>query len=76
MGSDADGSRLLPAPYGLSGKRIIPIVTHGGGGLGAAVETLRTYTNADVREGLNVYSSDVPSARQIIADYLKKNANE
>ena len=63
-------------PYDLSGKRIIPIVTHGGGGLGAAVETLRTYTNADVREGLNVYSSDVPSARQTIADYLKKNANE
>lgn len=63
-------------PYDLSGKRIIPIVTHGGGGLGAAVETLRTYTNADVREGLDVYSSDVPSARQTIADYLKKNANE
>ena len=72
MGSDADGSRLLPAPYDLSGKRIIPIVTHGGGGLGEAVETLRTYTNADVREGLDVYSSDVPSARARITEFLRK----
>lgn len=60
-------------PYDLSGKRILPIVTHGGGGLGEAVETLRTYTNANVREGLDVYSSDVPAARQTIADYLKNN---
>ena len=63
-------------PCDLSGKTILPIVTHGGGGLGRAADTLKTYTTADVRESLTVYGSNVPSARAEIAAYLKENAKE
>ena len=63
-------------PYDLSGKTILPIVTHGGGGPGKAADTLKTYTNADVREILAVYSSNVPSARRGITDYLRTYGKE
>ena len=56
----------------LSGKVIIPIVTHGGGGIGESLDNIKSSTNAKVLDCLSVYSSDIPASRQIIADFLKR----
>ena len=56
----------------LSGKTLIPIVTHGGGGEGKSLERIRQITQAKVMPPLSVYSSDIPAARRDIAQYLKK----
>ena len=55
----------------LTGKKIYPIVTHGGGGFGESVDALKSSTRADISRPLDIYSSDIPSARQIIFDWLK-----
>lgn len=53
---------------GFSGK-IYPIVTHGGGNFGNSIETLKKY--AEIGEPLEIYSSDVPTSRKIIVNWLK-----
>ncbi len=59
--------------YDLTGKNIIPIVTHGGGGIGDSFEVIKETTGAHLPDNpLDIYSSDIPSARQDIANYLKK----
>lgn len=55
----------------LSGKRIYPIVTHGGGGFGNSIETLKASTRADISEPLDIYSSDIPSSRKEILTWLE-----
>lgn len=57
--------------YNLSGKMIIPIVTHGGGGIGESVEDLKNAVNAKITKPLDIYSSDIPSSREEILQYLK-----
>ena len=58
--------------YDLTGKTIVPIVTHGGSGIGDSLAVIERTTNAKVvTEYLDIYSSDIPASRQIIADYLK-----
>ena len=57
----------------LSGKKIYPIVTHGGGGLGESIDVLKNYTLAEISEPLDVYSSDILSSRKIIFDWLKNS---
>ena len=58
--------------YDLTEKTIIPIVTHGGGGTGDSIDVLRKTTGARLPdESLDIYSSDILSARQDIANYLK-----
>ncbi len=58
--------------YDLSGKVIIPIVTHGGGGVGESLEALKKSTRAKVDEKiLDIYSSDIPASREKIFDFLK-----
>lgn len=48
----------------LSGKTIIPFVTHGGGGLGrSAVDIATLCPGSDVLESLSVYGADVSSAQ-------------
>ena len=54
----------------MKGKILIPIVTHGGGGIGDSVEVLKKITDAKVTKPLDIYSSDVPSARQEITNFL------
>ncbi|MBR2179222.1 MAG: hypothetical protein IJ862_02355 [Selenomonadaceae bacterium] len=55
----------------LSGKTLIPIVTHGGGGVGDSLEVIRRSTNARfITNPLDIYSSDVPTARSTIYNYL------
>ena len=55
----------------LSGKTLIPIVTHGGGGVGDSIEVIKRSTNAKlVSNALDIYSSDIPAARSTIYNYL------
>ena len=56
--------------YNLSGKILIPIVTHGGGGIGDSVDVLKSVTDAQVTSPLDIYSSDIPSSRKTISDFL------
>lgn len=56
--------------HDLSGKILIPIVTHGGGGLGDSVDVLKSLTSAQVMTPLDIYSSDIPASRKIISDFL------
>jgi len=55
----------------LTGKKIYPIVTHGGGGFGESIDALKNATRADIAEPLDIYSSDIPSARTVIVEHLK-----
>ena len=57
--------------YDFEGKTIVPIVTHGGGGVGNSVEVLRGLVNGKVVEPLSVYSSDIPLFRDDVTNYLK-----
>ena len=55
----------------LSGKTLIPIVTHGGGGVGDSVDVIRNLTNAEkITNPLDIYSSDIPSSRNTIYNYF------
>ena len=56
----------------LSGKKIYPIVTHGGGGFGESIDALKNFTRAEISEPLDIYSSDIPASRKIIFDWLNK----
>ena len=57
--------------HDLSGKTLIPIVSHGGSGAGDSLADIQKNTKADVKEPLAIYSSNIPTSRQAIADYLK-----
>ena len=49
--------------YDLHGKSIVPVVTHGGGGIGESIEKIKETTGAQLpAEVLDIYSSDIPSA--------------
>lgn len=58
----------------LSGKKLIPLVTDGGSGLGKSIESIKKATKAEVVEKdiLNVYCEDIPKARGAVGEYLKK----
>ena len=58
----------------MRGKKIFPIVTHGGGGFGESLDALKNFTRAEISAPLEIYSSDIPSARKIIFDWLKVSA--
>lgn len=57
--------------WNLAGKTVIPIVTHGGGGVGESLKAVEDMTQGNVIDGyLDIYSSDIPAARQDITDYI------
>ena len=57
--------------YDLTGKTLIPIVTHGGSCIGESLKAFQKATQAKIPENyLDIYSSDIPAARQKITDYL------
>ena len=59
--------------YDWTGKILVPIVTHGGGGTGESLKAIQEVTQTKTAESyLDIYSSDIPAARQEITDYLKK----
>ena len=63
--------------HDFSGKRIFPIITHGGTGAGESANVLRDAApDADLAPVLDVYSSDVPGARGQVAAYLKANSEK
>ncbi len=51
--------------------KIYPIVTHGGGGLGESIKTLKNSTRAEIFEPLDIYSSDIQSSRKEIVNWLE-----
>lgn len=55
----------------LNGKKIFPIVTHGGSGFGDSIDSLKNFTRAEISVPLEIYSSDIPASRKIIFDALK-----
>ena len=60
----------------LTWKRIIPIVTHGGGGEGDSVAEIRAHTKAAVVSPLTIYSSNVTHSRDDILNYLRSQDAE
>lgn len=62
--------------HDLKGKVLLPIVTHGGSGKAATIQSIRNSTQADVKEPLEVYSSDIPRARRRVGEYLRKAKSE
>lgn len=57
--------------HDFAGKKLLPIVTHGGSGVGKSLDILRDAAPAaDLQAPLDVYSSDIPTARATIATYL------
>lgn len=57
--------------WDLTGKTIFPIVTHGGGGAGESLKAVEDLARGNViGRCLDIYSSDIPAARQKITDYI------
>ena len=59
----------------LQGKNLIPIVTHGGGGFGESLNALKNFTGAEISEPLEIYSSDIPSSRETIFNFLQEQVS-
>ena len=58
--------------YDFSGKKILPIATHGGSGTGSTIEDLKAMTKADIGEALTIYDDEVDGAREKILTWLGK----
>ena len=59
--------------YDWSGKRIIPFVTSGGGGLGKSVEDIRKLcTGAEISDGGEFLGHEVEASEEKIADWAKE----
>ena len=58
--------------HDLSGKVILPFVTHGGGGMSSCEEDIRKkFPKADVRKGITAYGSSYSLSE--IQSWLKEN---
>ncbi len=58
-----------------TGKKVLPVMTHEGSGLGSAERDLkRMCKGAKVRRGLAVQGSMVPDAKQQVAEWALKNS--
>ena len=59
--------------YDFSGKTVIPIVTHGGGGAGRSVEDIKAVCGGVVVENpLEVYCDDIPYCRERVTEWLEE----
>ena len=59
--------------YDFSGKTVIPVVTHGGGGAGRSLEDIKTSCNGTVVDTiLQIYCGDIPYCREIVTEWLKE----
>ena len=59
--------------HDLEGKKVVPFITHGGGGMGHSEADIRKLCpKATVLEGLAVPGNQVRNARKDISDWLKK----
>ena len=58
--------------YDFSGKSVIPVVTHGGGGAGRSIEDIKEACVGDVKEEpLEIYCGDIPYCRERVTEWLK-----
>ena len=58
-----------------SGKKVFPVMTHEGSGLGSAERDLkRACSGAKVKRGLAIQGGMVPSSQKQVADWAVKNA--
>lgn len=58
--------------YDLSGKEILPLVTHGGSSFGSSLDDLKKNYKGDFKEGLSIYDDEIKEARPEIVSWLKK----
>lgn len=64
--------RTLLSTVDLSGKKIVPFMTHGGSRMGQSVQEIRKLTpEADITEGLAIRESNVTDAKNEISAWLK-----
>lgn len=58
--------------YDFSGKSVIPVVTHGGGGAGRSIEDIKDACGGTVVENpLEIYCGDIPYCREQVTEWLK-----
>ena len=58
----------------LKGKKVIPVMTHEGSGLGNSVRTLKaSCKGAKIGKGLAVQGGNVPASEAVITAWAKKN---
>ena len=58
-----------------TGKKVLPVMTHEGSGMGSAERDLKKMCRgARVKRGLAVQGSQVPAARDTVAAWAVKNA--
>ncbi len=58
--------------YDFSGKSVIPVVTHGGGGAGRSIEAIKEVCSGTVvEEPLEIYCGDIPYCREHVTEWLK-----
>lgn len=59
--------------YDFSGKSIIPVVTHGGSGVGRSVEDIKDACEGIIVEKpLEIYCDDIPYCRERVTEWLKE----
>ena len=60
--------------YNFSGKIVVPVVTHGGGGFKKSIRDFEEKSKIKAPDKiLDIYSSSIPNSRQKIADYIRGN---
>lgn len=60
------------AGYDFAGKTVIPVVTHGGSGVGKSLGDIKDACNGTVVEHpLEIYCGDVPDCRERVTEWLK-----
>ena len=58
--------------YDFSGKSVIPVVTHGGSGVGKSIEDIKDSCDGTVVENpLEIYCDDIPYCREHVTEWLK-----
>lgn len=66
--------RTFLSTVDLSGKKVIPFMTHGGSRMGQSVQEMRKLVpKADVTEGLAIRESNAANAKNEISAWLKKH---
>ncbi|WP_431422060.1 flavodoxin [Bacteroides hominis] len=66
--------RTFLSTVDLSGKKVVPFMTHGGSRMGQSVQEIRNLApKADVTEGLAIRESNATNAEKEISAWLKKN---
>ena len=66
--------RTFLSKMDLSGKKIVPFMTHGGSRMGQSVQEIRNLApKADVAEGLAIRESNATNAENEISAWLKKH---